>query len=393
MYDFETLLNRRSTGSLKWEGMDEVLAIEEGIAPFHTSDLDMKNPPELIDGLLEYIAQDGCFGYTGAQESYYRAVINWMKDRHDWDIKKEWIVNHSGSMPAIYNTIREFSDKDDGVIVFTPVYHNFFRAINNTERKLIDCPLKIVDGQYRIDYDLFSKLAGEVKNKILIFCSPHNPIGRVWLEEELKKLLKICRENDILVISDEIHADLVQPGHKHNVLAKLNENDEVKIVTCTSSSKAFNVGGLQIAAIIVSDPSIRERVILAQQKSGVSLNNSLCFKVSELVFNNCRPWLAALNSHIGENYRQLTAYLKENLPAVIVYPLEATYLAWLDFGELGIPREELYDLIVKRARVYVDYGKNFGSQCEGYARMNIGCPTKTMLEALERINSEIHKII
>jgi len=391
-YDFETTIERRSRSSSKWLGMYRAIPdMPEDFIPFSVADLDLKIAPEIKEGLLSYLEADGCFGYTTGDEAFYDAVIKWMKKRHDWDIDREWIVNTSGVMHAINIAINEFCDEGGGVILFSPVYPPFSSASLTNKRKVIDCPMLIEDGIYKIDFDSFIEIAKDPNNKILLFCSPHNPGGRIWTKEELERVYAICKENDVLLISDEIHADFVMPGNKHYPLVKVVNDAEAKLIACTAPSKSFNLAGLQLSNIIITNPDIRERFEQRHSRSGVESCNSFSYKACELAYNSAEAWLDELIELVWGNYLMLVDYLKEHFPTVKVFPLQGTYLVWMDWSSVKIPGYNIVDFIMQQAKVCVSRGETFSERCSDYFRMHIACPREALLAGLERIRKAVAK--
>ena len=385
-YDFTTTIDRRSRSAAKWLGMDaELPNLEAGIIPFSVADLDMPIAPEIKERLSAYLSADGCFGYTSPSEEFYRAVVNWMKKRHDWQIEKEWIVNTAGVMHAVNIVINEFSEEGEGVILFSPVYHPFFMAIKENKRQVVDCPLIDDNGNYYIDWPNFERVAQNDKNRVLIFCSPHNPVGRVWEKEELSKVISICQQNNILLLTDEIHADFAMPTHHHYPIAKIAVDSSVQLITCTAPSKSFNLAGLQLSNIIIEDSDLRERFESRQRRSGVESLNCFSYKACELAYDYGEAWLDELIALVYSNYQMVVAYLNEHWPAVRIFPLQGTYLLWLDWGTVEIPNRNIIDFIIKEAKVFVTKGDKFSEGCSNFMRLQLAAPSKDLQEALERI--------
>lgn len=258
-YDFTTRVNRQGQGSYKWEDMySKKSDVSEGVVPLSVADMEFHHPKKLIDGLCDHLRK-AILGYTGATHAYREAVVNWMKKRHNFEIEKDWIVNTAGVVPAFFNAIRKFTKEGDGIIVMSPVYYPFYNAINLQNRKLVDCPLIEKNGYYTIDYELFDELSKT--NKVLLFCSPHNPVGRVWKKEELQKLANIIKKNNVLLLCDEIHFDLIMPGYEHTVFQTIDEEISNNMVTFTAPSKSFNIAGMGMSNIIIKNEKLREQFI------------------------------------------------------------------------------------------------------------------------------------
>ncbi|WP_279014499.1 MalY/PatB family protein [Thomasclavelia cocleata] len=254
-YDFETIINRNNKGSSKWDIMKKANPnVPNHIVPLSVADVDIPLAPEIKDGLIKFLNNDVVLGYTNPTDKYYQAVKDWMLNRHDYKIEKDWIVISNGIVPALFDSVVAFTNKNEGVIIFTPVYHPFYQAIETNERQIIKCPLINQDTSYTIDFNKFKNLAKDPNNTMLILCNPHNPIGRVWQKEELEKIAKICLDNNLIIVSDEIHQDLIMPGFKHYPIATLNDRVADITITCTAPSKSFNLAGLQGSNIIIKNP-------------------------------------------------------------------------------------------------------------------------------------------
>ena len=386
-YDFETLVDRSQNGSAKWNGMkDHNPAVAKNIAPLSVADLDLKLAPEIAEGMLEFMQNNPVFGYTNGTAAYYDAVINWMKDKHNYQVEKEWIVLSNGVVPALSDGVTAFTEENDGVIIFTPVYYPFYRAIELNNRRVQRCPLINHENSYQIDFDKFEELAKQANTKLLILCNPHNPVGRVWKKEELEKIADICLNNGIIILSDEIHEDLTMPGYTHYPIAVLSEVIGDITVTCTAPSKSFNIAGLQGSNIIIKNKELRAKFIAQHEKKGFFTLITLSFEATRLAYTKGDAWLAEFKTLIHHNYDILVDFIKKNLPSVTVYPLEGTYLAWLDFRNLGYDYLELEKKMIA-ADLYLDEGYVFGQEGEGFERINIACPTWVLKEALERLKN------
>lgn len=384
-YDFNTLINRNEHGSDKWELMKKINPeVPKNIAPLSVADADIKLAPEIQQGLVEFLQNDPVFGYTCATDTYYKAVINWMKNKHDYTIEKDWIVLSNGVVSALNHAVAAFSNENEGVIIFTPVYPPFYRVIDTNNRKVAACPLINQDTKYTIDFDKFAHLAKQPENTILILCSPHNPIGRVWQKEELEKIAKIALENNLTIISDEIHEDLTMPGYKHYPLASLSSEIADITVTCTAPSKSFNLAGLQASNIIIKNPELKEKFVNMQTHRSFSGLNTLAFEATTLAYTKATNWLEEFKALIYQNYQILTEFITKNLPNAKVYPLEGTYLAWIDFNDYVKDYHELETKMLK-ANLYLDEGYIFGTEGEGYERINLACPSHVLIDALDRM--------
>lgn len=392
MYDFDTIVNRTNTGAAKWEQMKKWNPnVSDGIIPFSVADMEIKNPPQIIEGLKKYL-DSTILGYTLPTDNYLNSVCDWMKKRHSWDIKAEWIVGSPGVVHAFYSTIKAFSAPGDGVIIMSPVYYPFYSAIERNNRKLVKSPL-IKDGlTYTIDFEDFEKKAQNTNNKILLFCSPHNPVGRVWTKEELEKLGSICLKNNILIISDEIHFDLIMPNHRHTVFATISEELANNMIICTAPSKTFNLAGMQISNIIIPNKKIRRTYIKEVESNGFFTLNILGYKACEIAYTECEDWLEDLIKLIYYNHLELKKYIEKNIPVIKVFDLQGTYLQWLDFTGLGLNKNEL-EKLMHESELFFDEGYVFGEEGIGFERMNLACPTKILMQALERLSEVVHKVL
>ncbi|MGB4589122.1 MAG: MalY/PatB family protein [Clostridiaceae bacterium] len=387
-YDFTTLINRRHVGSSKYELMiAQNPDLEDSIIPYSVADMEFKTPPEIVEALKQYL-DDQILGYTRATPAYLKAVRNWMKTRHDWEIKDEWIVCTPGVVNALYAAVRAYTEVGDGVIIMPPVYHPFYSAIELSKRTLVTNPLTNVMNRYEIDFEDLEIKTSDPRNKVLLFCSPHNPVGRVWTENELIKVAEICLRNNVLIVSDEIHFDLIMPGYSHTVFAKI-EGVLDHLIVCTAPSKTFNLAGLQTSNIIIPHKGLRDAFREELAKNAIFDLNALGYKACETAYNECEPWLDELIEVIFENHKILKEHMEKNHPEIVVYSLEGTYLQWMDFRSLGLERKELEKMLQNDAKIYLNLGYMFGVEGEGFVRMNIACPTHILKEGLERLSNAI----
>ena len=391
-HDFETIVNRHGTGSEKYNQMQEWNpSVTEDIVPFSIADMEFKNAPEIIEGLKEYL-DDVILGYAVPTDDYYSAVCSWMERRHGWKIEPEWIIGSPGVVQAFYNAVKAFAEPGEGVIIMTPVYYPFYGAIKKTGRKIVRTALVERGERYEVDFEELERLASEPRNKVLLFCSPHNPVGRVWERWELEKISDICLKNGVTVISDEIHNDLVMPGFKHTVFAALSEDAKNNCIVCTSPSKTFNLAGMHVSNVIIPNAGLRMKYQDELDRTGFFSLNMLGYKACELAYDKGEPWLDELLHVIDGNYLALKDFLAKRLPEVKVYPLEGTYLVWMDFRPLGIDYLELERILHMEAMVFFDEGYVFGKrEGAGFERMNIACPKQVMIDGLERMAIALRK--
>jgi cysteine-S-conjugate beta-lyase len=390
-FDFDRIIRRTGTNSVKWDLVDSIFD-GSALLPLWVADMDFESPPEVIDALVNR-ARHGIFGYTAAPPAYYESQIRWFRERHGWEIRKEWIHFSPGVVPALNLFVQTFSEPGDRVIVQQPVYYPFMSAIRNNGREITNNPLILEQGRYRMDLVDLEQKARDSRAKLLILCSPHNPVGRVWKESELKQLGDICLANDILVISDEIHCDLVYPGSRHIPFASITDNYLMNSITCLSPSKTFNLAGLQTASLIIAKPEHQDKYRHTVERLGLPWPNLFGCEALTAAYSHGGPWLDALIEYITGNLRFLEEFLKSNMPGVDLIEPEGTYLVWLDFRKLGVDKEPLKILLRDNAHVALDHGYIFGSPAgDGFERINIACPRKVLEEALTRIEAAIRSL-
>ena len=385
-YDFETLIPRKNMGSRKWNVMAQHNPnAAEDVIPLSVADMEFRNPPELAQGLKDYIDRS-ILGYTLPNDAFYQSVARWMKNRHQWDIKPEWLVQAPGVVNALFGIVKTFTEPGDGIIIMQPVYYPFSAAITQNGRELVNNALIYEDYAYRIDFDDLEKKAKDPKNKMLILCSPHNPIGRVWTREELEKVGRICIDNNVLVVSDEIHFDFILTGPKHTVFANISEEFAQHCIICTAPSKTFNIAGLKISNIVIPNDHLRKQLMEKNQRDFAS--NALGIQACRICYDDCGAWKDEMLCMIEYNYQQVKKFVEEKLPQIKVIELQGTYLLWLDCTALGLSDEELEKLTLG-ADLYLDEGYLFGPGGSGFERINLACPTRYLMAAMERFQKAI----
>lgn len=384
-HDFTTLVDRTALASVKWDEMHRANpSVPAGIPPFSVADLDLPMAPEITEGLKTFL-DDAVLGYTMAPASFTQSVVDWMQRRHGWKVEPEWIVQSPGVVPAFHLAIRGLTAPGDGVIVQTPAYYPFYHAIERNGRRLVRNPLQLRDGHYRIDFDHLRAVAADPRNKLLLFCSPHNPTGRVWTSDELRGIAEIVVANDLILISDEIHFDLVLPGHRHTVISTLGADIARRSIVCTAPSKTFNLAGMATSNIMIEDAALRARFVAELRTAGLFFLTTLGYKACELAYTCCESWLDGLLQLIQRNHELVQSFMAEHLPAVTVFDLQGTYLQWLDFRALGKRADELKTIHEQHALVFFDEGTVFGAEGAGFERMNLATPTAALEAALERL--------
>lgn len=383
-FDFDEIVVRRGTNSYKWD-----LPKGEDIIPMWVADMDFKTAPCIIDALKRCV-EHGIFGYTFVPDSYYDAIINWFKRRHQWHIEREDILYTSGVVPAIACTLKATTMPGEKVLVQTPVYNCFFSAIKNSGCEVSENPLRREGDSYVIDFDDFERRCSDEKTTVFLLCNPHNPAGRVWRKDELRRMNDICLKHHVKVIADEIHCELVMPGHTFQPFAAVDEACRDNCVVLNSPSKAFNIAGLQIANIVCHDAEWRRRINRAININEVCDVNPFGVIALQAAYNDGGEWLDALNQYIHENYLALKDFFRERLPRLEVCRLEGTYLAWINLSRIPITADEAARRLLGNAKVMLNSGTMYGREAgNSYLRINLACPRSTLMEGLKRIESEL----
>ena len=378
-YDFDEPVSRRGTNSYKWDTVKD-----EDVLPMWVADMDFRTAPAIV-GALQKRVEHGIFGYTKVPSAYYEAVINWFRRRHAWLIEKEWIVYTTGVVPAISAIVKALTVPGDRVLVQTPVYNCFFSSIRNNGCEAVTNPLIYANGTYRIDYDDLERKAADPKVKLLLLCNPHNPVGRVWTRQELRRIGEICIRNRVLVVADEIHCELVFSGHVYIPFASISEDFREHSVTCISPSKAFNLAGLPIANIVAADTDVRMKIDKAININEVCDVNPFGVEALIAAYNRGEDWLEELKHYLSVNYNYLRAYFDEYLPEFPVVMLEGTYLVWVDCRGVGLSSREITDILLEKEKIRVNPGSLYGEAGEGFIRLNIACPREKLIEGLNRL--------
>lgn len=385
-YDFKTYIDKRNTGSVKWQEMLKKCGeVPEGIVPLSVADMEFVTAPEIVEGLKEYLDTMNV-GYTEATLSYYEAVNGWMETRHGWKIEREWIVTTPGVVLALGLAVRAFTQPGNGVIIMPPVYYPFRLVVEQQDRVLIENPIMERGGEFGIDFEDLEKKAADPNNKMLLLCSPHNPVGRVWTKEELGRVGEICEKHDVLVISDEIHNDLVMPGFAHTVFPQAVDTE--RWIVCTAPSKTFNLAGMQVSNIIIRNEELRKRFARCKFASGIIELNALGYRACELAYTKCGGWLDELICVLDANRVLSERFVAERLPLARVAQLEGTYLQWLDLRAYGLSCEELEQRMLD-AYLLFDEGYVFGMGGAGFERINIACPQGILQGAFERLEGAL----
>ncbi|HAY98565.1 MAG TPA: MalY/PatB family protein [Mesotoga sp.] len=381
-YNFDRVIERRGTNCIKWDHANLFFGRND-LLPMWVADMDFESPPEVIEAIVAR-ARHGIYGYTARSDGYYESIVRWLNKRHGWKIEKEWISHAPGVVAAVHIAVMAFSHPGDKVIVQTPVYYPFFKAITETGRQMVRNPLKESGLHYTMDFDDLEKKI-DSRTKILILCSPHNPVGRVWKEDELSRLTDICFRKNVLIVSDEIHSDLVFGNCKHIPTAAISESSSSITLTCLAPSKTFNLAGLSSAAVISSNRRLLDEYSNMLNSLGVGMSNVFGTVALETAYNHGEKWLEELLKYINANFEYMRDFLKTNYSEVRVTELEGTYLAWVDFRATGMSVEELRSFLYEKAKVGFEDGSVFGIEGEGFMRVNLACPRAILEEAMKRL--------
>lgn len=387
-YNFDKIVKRIQ--SEKWDGRKKIFGRED-IIPMWVADMDFESPKPVVDAIVKR-AEHSVFGYTFRPSSYSESIINWFSKRYNWEINKEWLNYSPGVVPALSFIALSFSHPGDKIIVQSPVYRRFFEVITPNGRQVLNNPLLLKNGKYTIDFDDFEKKARDSRAKLFFLCNPHNPVGRVWSREEIIKLGKICIKNNIIIVSDEIHSDLIYKGYKHVVFASISEEFAQNSITLNSPSKTFNLAGLQTSIVII--PNKKYYKIYDNKISSLKVGRSNVFGLValEAAYNFGENWLEQLLEYLEGNLKYLTNFIKEKVPKIKVIKPEGTYLVWLDCRQLALNDLELREFMIEKAKVGLLDGYKFGQGGEGFQRINIGCPRIILKESLERIEKVVNEM-
>ena len=401
-YDFDRVWPSEGTDSIKWEfksspngpmPWDGANARhgDARVLPMWVADMDFAVAPEIAQALQTRAAHP-VYGYAGVGDDYRNVVANWQRERNGWSVDPDWVVPIPGIVPAMNLIVRRFTNRGDGVIVQRPVYHPFSFAVNNTGRDLRSPSLKYEDGHYRMDLEALEREASDPNVKLALLCSPHNPVGRVWTAAELADYSRICARNNVLVFADEIHCDLTLPGHQFVPYGTVDAVKGTPYIAGTAASKAFNLAGLKSANLIIEDPELRTEMQAEIRATGLLGMNPFGIVATRAAYQHGGPWLDAALDYIAANVTYLRTFLKEHLPQIQLIEPEGTYLAWMDMRALGLSQEALGELLMERARLYLDEGHIFGPEGAGFARINVACPRSTLELALTRLRDAIESL-
>jgi cystathionine beta-lyase len=379
-FDFDEMQDRSHSNSLKYDGRLAMFG-KSDVIPLWVADMDFASPPAVTDALLQR-AHHPIYGYSSFPESLYQALIAWLGHRHGWHVAREWLVLCPGVVPSLSAAVMAFTEPGDAVIVQPPVYFPFFSAVTDSARSLIENPLRLDNHQYHIDFAHLESCAAQAK--MLLLCSPHNPVGRVWRKDELERLLAIAEKYDLIIFADEIHADLVYPPAKHHTLESLSKYRK-NIITAVAPSKTFNIPGLNLSALIIPDAGQRQAMLKVFERMHVSAANPFSMVAFEAAYQHGDAWLDALLRYLQKTRDFVLQYVSEHLPEIHAIAPEGTYLVWLDCRQLGLDDAALKQFFIQQAGVGLSPGRMFGEAGSGFMRMNIAAPKSVIVTALQRI--------
>ena len=384
-YNFDEIIDRRGTDSVKWD-----LAKDADVLPMWVADMDFKTAPEITEAILKKVSH-GIFGYSITPDLFFDAIIDWYQDIYHFKIKKEWILPGPGMIPTLSSVLRTFVKSGENIIIQPPVYNHFYNLLENCELDLVENNLIYQNGTYQIDFDDFELKASDPETRLFLLCNPHNPVGRVWKKNELEKIAEICSKHKVMVVSDEIHADLVFDGQQHIPFASIASNYDVESVTCGSPCKTFNLAGLPISYVISDDGKTLKKIHKTFEIQETSYPNPIAVIALIAAYQNGKNWMNELKNYLYGNYQYLSELITQNLPEIKVLPLEATYLVWLDCSLLSNNSQELSQILLNDEKLWLNPGTMYGNAGEGFLRINIGCPKEVLSEGLHRLQNFYEK--
>lgn len=387
--DFDTVPNRRGTNCFKYDFARE-MGMPEDVLPLWVADMDFPTAPAVLER-LHALAEHGIFGYTGVKDAYFSAVHNWYVQRFSWETQRSWLVTTPGVVFAIAIAIRAFTQKGDAILIQQPVYYPFANKVTENDRQLVVNPLVLKNGRYEMDFADMERKIVDYHVKMLLLCSPHNPVGRVWTKEELLRVGEICQKHGVLVVSDEIHADFTYAGHTHRVFASVKSEFADFTITCTAPSKTFNLAGLQNSNIFIPNRQLRHAYKKELSACGCGGTNCMGMAACQAAYEAGADWLEQLKQYLAGNLAYIRQFLREKLPDIALIEPEGTYLVWLDLRKLGLTEQQQRQLIVQDAKLWLDTGTLFGQGGEGFERINIACPRTTIEQAMQRLEHAVHK--
>lgn len=389
-YNFDEVIDRKNTNSVKHDFHGRNRMPDDAI-PLWVADMDFRTPAPVIKALVKS-GEHGIFGYSETREDYFLVLKKWFSDNYDWEIQPSWIVKTPGVVFAIAVAVRALTVKGDAVMIQRPVYYPFSNVIRDNGRTLVNNPLIYNEGTYSIDFEDFETKIIKSSVKVFILCNPHNPVGRVWTREELTRLGDICKKHGVTVVADEIHADFIYNGFRHEVFANIKPEFADITITCTAPSKTFNLAGLQASNIIISNRELKEAIKIEINKTGHGQINTMGIVACKAAYEHGHEWLQQLKVYLAGNLSFVRKFLTQRLPRVKLVEPQGTYLIWLDFNELGLTEEALEELIVRDAKLWLDGGTMFGEEGKGFQRINIACPRVILEKAFLQLEVAVNRL-
>lgn len=388
-YNFDEIIDRSGTNCIKTDKLNTVFGRSD-LTPLWVADMDFLSPPAVTEALTKR-TEHGVFGYTMDYDSYYNSIMGWLDRRHDYKVEKEELTFVPGVVKGFAFAIDTFTLEKDNIIIQPPVYHPFKLVTEAMNRTIINNPLILENGEYSMDFDGLKSIITEQECKMLIFCSPHNPVGRVWKKEELEELAEICYDNNILVISDEIHADFTFNGHKHLPFATVSEKARENSITLMAPSKTFNIAGIVSSFAITHNKQIREKFMNYLTPRELNQGTLYAYAATEAAYNHGEEWLEQVTDYVQKNMEFVTEYLKDNIPQIKPIEMESTFLMWLDCRDLGLSHNKVVDLFVNKAKLALNSGAMFGDEGKGFMRLNVGSPLSILKKAMEDLKNAMEE--
>ena len=387
-YNFDEVVCRKHTDALKLEALAPRWGRTD-LLPMWVADMDFKTPPFIVEVMKKRMECE-IFGYTAKPESWYEAIINWQARRHQWTITKEMISFVPGVVPALAMAVQAFTEHGEKVMIQQPVYNPFAQVIRNNHRELVNCPLELKDGQYHINFEVFEE---KIKGcKLFLFCHPHNPGGRVWTREELQKVAAICAQNNVIVVADEIHADLTLPPYQHIPFATVSEEAAQNSVVFASPSKAFNMAGLATSYAVIANPTLRRRFESYVEGNELAAGNVFAFNTVVAAYNKGEEWLQQMLNYVQGNVDEVIHYIEKYIPQLKVIVPQASYLVFIDFSALQLSQKEIVALCTDKAHLALNDGAIYGEEGKGYMRINLACPRSVVKQALIQLKEAVRSI-
>lgn len=388
MYNFDKIIERKGTNSIKYDREN----IEDSqLIPMWVADMDFETLPEVKDALIKR-AEHGVFGYAAVTDEYYQSVMNWLKDRHDFLVEKDWIITTPGVVTALKLAVRAYTQENDNILILKPVYYPFDASIELNNRNVIECPMVFKNNRYSCDFDLFEKCIIDNDVKLFILCNPHNPIGKVWSQDDLYKMGMVCKKHNVIIVSDEIHMDFVYEGYKHYPMYNIDESFKDFTIICTAPSKTFNLAALQTSNIIIASEKLRQMFIDEKSKSGVNDPNIFGMEACKAAYTYGSKWVDELIDYLAGNIQYMKDFFEQYLPDIKVIEPEGLYLVWVDFRSLNMNHEELEEFMLKKAHLWLDEGYIFGTGGSGFERFNVATPRSVLQKALEQLRDAVYGI-